>query len=503
MKPLLFAAALLFSTPLRAGVVTAPAPAAADWRRAELNDGMRDALRGAGFRLEDDGRVLDPQTHLPLSASQLAEALTRINLDTQRLALERLSLLLAKNPPDLDGARALRGNLPRSVEDALDANKDLAGLRAVADRSLKDIAAYFDGTRTAEERREAALPVLAGAPGPRVALPYFDPAEKALGDSLRAAAAKTIGADPYGRKVLARLNGPGGKPDLPPIVVEDLSGAAAEYDYRRRALVVDRQAVLAAVADGVPAKDRGALARSLASRKDLTAYLNAHPEAVAAFAANNDALLVHELTHAWQDRRDPVLQEMARGSLPHAVVTDYEIEAWTEKNLYIHSRLKRDPGAKIDAAELADYQKMIQNDPAWVADLRRAYQDGAVNGMDLDTVEAVQKARLDAARRRAASTRDEQTAKAMDLAAMTRARRELAAARDAERARLDRLSGTDAAAAARDSASLLARHYLSAALDASSPVDFSVLIKKAEDWAVKSGDAALIEKVRSLEGRRR
>jgi len=501
MRSLLLAAVLLAAAPLRAAVSAADAPAAADWRRSELNGGMQDALRGAGFRLEDDGRVLDPKTRAALTPDQLSAALTAINLNTQRLALERLNVLLAKNPPDLAGAAALKGNLPQDVAAALDANKDLAGLRALSDRSLEGIAAYFDGTRTPDERRGAAAPVRAGVPGPRVPLPYFDAGERALGDSLRAAAAKTISADPFGREVLARLNGPDGRPDLPPIVVEDLTGAAAEYDYRRRALVVDRQSVMSAVADGVPAKDRGALARSLESRAALTAYLNKHPDAVAAFAAKNDVLLVHELTHAWQDRRDPVMREMARGSLPQAVVIDYEIEAWTTKNLYLHSRLKSNPGAAVDDAELADYQRMVADRPAWVARLRRGYEENAVNAMDLATAEQTQSLRLTARRRRATLSRDEQTDKALDLAAMTRAQRELKETRAAEDSRLTRLENRSDAAA-RGSASLLAEHYLAAALAANGAVDFSVLIQKAEGFAVKSGDAELLAKIRSLKGRR-
>ena len=303
--------------------------------------------------------------------------------------------------------------------------------------------------------------------------------------------------------MLARLNGKDGRPDLPPIVVEDLAGAAAEYDYRRRALVVDRQLILSAVADGVPAKDRAALAKSLASRMDLTDYLNAHPEAVAAFAAANDAVLVHELTHAWQDRRDPVFQEMARGSLPQALVTDYEIEAWTTKNLYVHSRLKNDPGAAMDDFELQDYQRMTADHAGWVADLRQTYQASAVNAMDLATVEEIQRARLAAARRRAVATSQEQADKALDLAAMTRAQRELKDAKEAEERRLSGPVAAGAEKAAKESASVLAAHYLAAALASPSGVDFAVLIQKADDFAVKSGNAELLAKVRALKGKRR
>jgi hypothetical protein len=498
MRLLLLAVLLAFAAPARAGAVSDPP--SADWKRSQLADGAQEALRGAGFRLEDDGRVLDPRTHAALTPDQLAAQLALLNLNTQRLALERFHAALAKNPPDLTTAQSLRDNLPAEVAAAVVAGKDVAALRALSESSLEKISAYFDSSRTPEERRAAAAPVRAGAPGPRVPLPYFDASERALGDSLRAVAAARIGADPYGRAVLSRLNGKNGKPDLPPIVVEDLAGAAAEYDYRRRALVVDRQLMLSAVADGVPAKDRAALAQSLASQKALTDYLNKHPQALASFAAANDAVLVHELTHAWQDRRDPVFQEMARGSLPQALVTDYEIEAWTTKNLYIHSVLKRDPAAPVDDFELQDYQKMTDDHAGWVRDLRLTYEAGSVNSMDLATVEEVQRLRLEAARRRAAGTREEQNAKALDLAAMTRAQRELKATSAAEHERLAGLAAGGVDQAAGESAAVLAEHYLAAASAAVKPVDFDVFIGKAAAFAQKSGDASLIAKVAAKKG---
>ena len=503
MRILLLAGLLALAAPSGWAGTAAVAAEAADWRKLQLPDGARESLRGAGFRLEDDGRVLDPRTRLPLTPDQLNAQLVLMNLNTQRLALEKLNFALGKNPPDRAAAEGLKGDLPADVAGALDANKDLAAVRALSESSLERIAAYFDASRTPQERRDAAGPVLAGTPGPRVPLPYFDAGERALGDSLRAAAAAKLGADPVGRTILARLNGAGGKPDLPPILVEDLTGGPAEYDYRRRALVVDRMQLLSAAADGVAPKDRAALATSLASLKDLTAYLNAHPEAVKAFAAANDAVLAHELTHAWQDRREPVLREMARGNLPQALVTDYEIEAWTTKNLYIHSVLKHNPRAAVDSFELDDYRKMAENRTGWIAALRRTVEAETMNAMDIATVEEVQAARLRAARARPATTREEQEAKALDLAGMTRAQRELREAAVAQHERLSRLAAGGAAKVAAESPALLAAHYLAAAQAASGPVDFSVLIQKAGAYADKTGDAALIAKVRALKESRK
>lgn len=50
------------------------------------------------------------------------------------------------------------------------------------------------------------------------------------------------------------------------------------------------------------------------------------------------------------------------------------------------------------------------------------------------------------------------------------------------------------------SPSLLARYYLQSALGAGNAIDFSVRIQTAEDYAVKSGDAALLAKIRAAKG---
>ena len=57
------------------------------------------------------------------------------------------------------------------------------------------------------------------------------------------------------------------------------------------------------------------------------------PEAISAVVKDNDVVIVHELTHAWQDRRDPVFREMTRGNLPDTTPLEYEEEAYKTKKL--------------------------------------------------------------------------------------------------------------------------------------------------------------------------
>lgn len=507
MRSLIIAACLAASAPLRAGEVPADAPVAADWHKAGLPDGAKEALAGAGYRFEDDGRVLDPETQEPLSSEKLLEAVSRLGLAAQRLALERLDLILSKDTldaADREAISALKESLPEAVAKAVDARKSAADLRRLVGQDLSRISSYFDAARTMGERRDAAQPVRAAEPGRRVALPYFNESERRAGETLNAAAGTAIARDAFGRTVLARLNGDDGKPALPPVIVSDLpGGAVAAYDYRRRALVVDRATMLMSVTEDAPPQDRAALSKTLASRQALVDHLARHPEAAASFAAKNDALLVHELTHAWQDRRDTLMREMARGNLPQALIIDYEVEAWTTKNLYIHSRLKHDPRARIDVFELEDYTKMNASYAAWEDELKTRYSEAIPDAMEIKTVAAIQVRRLAATRARAASTTQDQTAKALDLLGMTRAERGVQRLSVTQKARHESLLRDGVAGMRAESAAALAEHYLSAALHAPNPIETSVLLQKAEDFARESGDKELLARVRARKGRSR
>ncbi|MEK7382501.1 MAG: hypothetical protein AAB262_04360, partial [Elusimicrobiota bacterium] len=139
MRFLLLAACLVAPAPVRVAAAAVDAPVAADWRKAGLPDGVKDALSGLGYRFEDDGRVLDPQTKTPLDCDRLLAAI-----------------------------QSLKEALPRMVSKAVDASASTAELRKLADLDLARISSYFDASRTLSERRDAAHPVRAGGSGRRV-----------------------------------------------------------------------------------------------------------------------------------------------------------------------------------------------------------------------------------------------------------------------------------------------------------------------------------------------
>ncbi|MBI2386405.1 MAG: hypothetical protein HYV14_10375, partial [Elusimicrobia bacterium] len=75
MRPLLALAVILALSP---AVLAAPVPVAAtaqaDWRREGVDDRVKAGLTSLGWRLEDDGRALDPKTKAPVTKAVLDKA---------------------------------------------------------------------------------------------------------------------------------------------------------------------------------------------------------------------------------------------------------------------------------------------------------------------------------------------------------------------------------------------------------------------------------------------
>lgn len=500
MRPLLFA--LTLALPLAALAAPAPTSPQADWRPVVKEERVKAGLTMAGWRLEEDGRALDPKTKAPATKAELDKAVLDLRHGARRAALEAVNMILdPKREPEItDGARLakLAQDLPPGLAKAmLDPKSDLAKTRAMAVAELDTVASYFDGSRTMAQRQAAAQPVSAGTPGPRANHPYHTPQENSVGDKLRASAAAEISRDPYGRKVLARLEGPNGQPNLPPILIEEQTGdVVAQYDYRRGAIVLDRDSVLASVTGTVPPRQAAALRASLAAPAALLAYLDAHPEAVSAMAKDHDVLFVHELTHAWQDRRDPIFREMARGNLPEVQPLEYEEEAYKTKNLYIASKLKNDPASvKLDG-ELKDYALMAHGREGWMFSLHLLLKDSSpARAMPAQSIHQFQMDRLRRTQKRAVSTSEDQQAKALDLQALTRGGRLVARLESEHKRRMSALD-TEIDRTAPDSSKLLGSYYLLQALSAARSTDRSVLLDRAERYAKVSGNKALIEEIR-------
>lgn len=502
MKPLILLVGMLA---LPSAALAAPAPAPpevqADWRRDGVDERVKAALTSSGWRLEDDGRALDPKTKAPVTKAVLDKAVLDLRQGAQRAALEAVNLMLASgaplSPQDKEKIATLSADLPPALVAAiLDPRSDMNQVKRMAGADLSRVASYFDGGRTLADREAAAHPISAGTPGPRVDLPYYTPLEKSVGEKLQSSAQAEIGKDPFGKTVLSHLN-TNGKPDLPPIIIEDQNGSVvAQYDTRRRAIVLDREGVLASVVGTVPPRQASALRASLSTRAALMSYLEAHPEAVSAVVKDNDVVIVHELTHAWQDRRDPIFREMTRGNLPDTTPLEYEEEAYKTKNLYIHSKLKNDPASVKMDRELEDYKTMLQDVEFWEIELRRNLNGASPSrALSLQSIQDIQAARVARTKGRSVVTGDDQRAKALDLSAMGRGQKELAALKAAHASRSAPLNA-EIDKAGLDSYKVFGSYYLVQAQFATRPTDRSALLDMAESNAKASGNAVLIEEVR-------
>lgn len=474
----------------------------ADWRRDGVDERVKQALTGQGWRFEDDGRALDPKTKAPATQAALKKTIMDLRQDARRAALESINVMLASGKPtdprDLARIQTLSSELPPGLVSALlDPKSDLNAIKSMSKAELDRVSLYFDGSRTLADRQSAAQPVSAAAAGPRVDLPYFTATEKSVGDKLRGSAVAEIGRDPFGKVVLARLNDKSKKPDLPPVVIEDQAGSTfAQYDIRRQTIVLDREAVTASIVGTVAPQQRVALRQSLSTKTALLAYLDAHPEAVSAVIKDNDVVVVHELTHAWQDRREPVFREMARGNLPDIQPLEYEEEAYKTKNYYIQSKLKNDPASVKRDAEFQDYIAMTHGGPAWweakMLDLRDASPSRA---LPIRSAGQIELERRERAKVRAVATSEDQQSKALDLQVLTRGQAQIDALAPSQAKRLAALDA-EIEQGRGERYKLLGSYYLVQGLHAERSTDRVALLDQAARYAKVSGSPALIEEVR-------
>jgi hypothetical protein len=205
--------------------------------------------------------------------------------------------------------------------------------------------------------------------------------------------------------------------------------------------------------------------------------------------------MVHEFTHAWQDRRETVLREIARGNLPDAQILEYEEEAYITKNLYIHSKLKHDPASVIEDDEFRDYLHMAHGARSWREQLLETLERSSpAYALDIVSVGKILRARVDSTTRRTISTQDEQRNKALDLSALRRGNTALSPLSSSMSSRLGSLYA-DADKASIERLSRLAIYYLGKAQSATNPVERSVKLGNAERYAKASGDKKILEAV--------
>jgi hypothetical protein len=175
---------------------------------------------------------------------------------------------------------------------------------------------------------------------------------------------EVLSASESGRRVLDRLRGPDGALRLPPVALVDLGGGSIPAQFDRwstpQTMELDRRDLAAAV--------RGAPAGSSAA---LAAYLTAHPAALDAAVRGFDVTLVHELTHAWQARRDLPVDI---GADANREPIEWEVEAYREQMLYFHEKLGRDPSAANSFGDMQSYTALLTGYDAFRGYVTALYQ---------------------------------------------------------------------------------------------------------------------------------
>jgi hypothetical protein len=283
--------------------------------------------------------------------ARLDEALCRVRgADGRLLTAEELAALLA--PPGKSSAAGKRDPAALAA-----AGKAAAGVQK---------AAGLDGPRLFDNASEhgaaGGTPSASGAGGG---------ARPGLAPVLTAELEAHFAGTPVGRELLERFRGPSGAVELPAVVVTDLGGGSVVgmYDHESRSLWIDERRAAQDIVDAAALADRPALKRRLAKAGSVDAYLTDHLEARAAVLNAADGTLYHELTHAWQRRRDGTVAA-AEGQDP----VEWEHEAYREELRYFHEKLLRDPAAAAKDSDMTMYRELLRGYDSFKDNVTLLYQ---------------------------------------------------------------------------------------------------------------------------------
>ncbi len=505
MRPLL---PTLLMVLLLAPAAGAAAPSALyDDRPHPLSDDLRTDLLFQGYRFEaSTGHVLSPDTHKPLTVAQLDDLKRQLAADYRRDGLERIAALVdAENPAKpLDPGARLRaeriaeaeGVPPRLARDLRSARLLAGAVSAEADRDYLRSARVFDAQRPLSDFQARAVPLASPPPQPAPP-PYFDASERALGRLLQQATQARLSLNPVGAELLAHFRDASGALRLPRMVVLPIESDAAAT-YAGGEIALSQKAVVSAIVRAAPSARRAALRAGLADSRALTRYLLAHPAALKAFLSRNDYTVAHELTHAWQSRRDPLFAEIDRGNFPYSDYVEQEQEAYLVEMRYVYEKLKANPAALDgDPDELDLYRRFAFDLDGWRGQIDQLYlEQDPQSAATLPTGEQMQAERVKAARRLSTLGSWWRRVESLKLLGLAQGSAEEEAYRARADGLLDRFRKTEYPAIQKDSPALLARAFLAAAR-ADRGMARAEDLDDAARYADASADASLIAAVRS------
>ncbi len=166
-------------------------------------------------------------------------------------------------------------------------------------------------------------------------LPAYNARENFINHSLQKQVIAKLSRNPEGRKVLKRLK-VNGKIVLPPIFVLETRNSGAFYQWTPQG---DRVVLNADyVFEGLPNKKK-----LISDFRAGNRYLAKHPEALKGYLEKYDNVLAHELTHAWQERKDHLSSLASANLLPGRDYIEEEKEAFLTEARYLSYAALKNP----------------------------------------------------------------------------------------------------------------------------------------------------------------
>jgi hypothetical protein len=387
--------------------LSAPFDAAVD----TMTNGSWSALIFQGYRLQDaDCRLLDPEKRTPVTRIEILELERMVGGQHGTTAVEELAAGLRGADPRRPVPASVRARmadleargevLPDALKRALaDPGLTAGEVGGLAQERYARAMRAWDASRDFKSVAEGALPPVAGynVPAPRAG--RIETWEKTIGDGFSSDIQELFSRTAAGRELLARFRDPKGRPDLPKVTVLKMSqrpgdagygGAAAVYDETSRTVVLSHWYVVGQVLAAAKPDQREKLGEALADSRGLAQYLRTHPAERAAVADRVDVVVFHELTHAWQLRRQALAVEMTRGNAPSGIVIAREEEAFFAMDAYLHQKLMNDPAAALRNDEFPEYLGMISDPEKYRDRIAGLYQRQFAGSSDFPTLERIQ-----------------------------------------------------------------------------------------------------------------
>jgi hypothetical protein len=376
-----------------------------------MGNGAWSAMLTMGYRLNDDDcRLLDPVKRQPVTRIEIIEFEKQVGAQGGSSALENLLVELKGADPSKPPSAAVlarmaqleaRGEkLPESFRRALSDRTITAGaLRGRAEDAYAKLLRGWDGATDVGDLDKLAQAPVPGYNAPAIRKGRIESWEQVVGDGFSSDVQANFLRTESGRELLGRFRNPRGGSDLPKMTVLKLSqrpgdagygAAAAVYDDSSHTVILSHWYVVGQVLAGVPREERERLGAKLANSQELARYLHDHPDQRAAVSDRMDVAIFHELTHAWQARRDALSVETARGNAAGGIILAHEHEAFDAMFHYMHEKIMRDPASAMRSEWYGGYLAMIADPVKYRDQITRQYQATFTGSADFKTLKQIQ-----------------------------------------------------------------------------------------------------------------